>query len=85
MARARVNTKLIAHNWDDLLRRAELLHHGPTSAPELMRSILGRELIRVASATDPHIDPPVAQNVEGRHARRNVQRMMDRRQDDSNA
>jgi TnpA family transposase len=40
IARARVNTTLIAHNWDDLLRVAGSLHQGTVSASELMRSIL---------------------------------------------
>jgi TnpA family transposase len=40
LARARVNTKLIARNWDDLLRVAGSLHQGTVSASELMRSIL---------------------------------------------
>ena len=40
IARARVNTKLIARNWDDLLRVAGSLHQGTVSASELMRSIL---------------------------------------------
>jgi TnpA family transposase len=40
IARARVNTTLIARNWDDLLRVAGSLHQGTVSASELMRSIL---------------------------------------------
>ena len=40
IARTRVNTKLIARNWDDLLRVAGSLHQGTVSASELMRSIL---------------------------------------------
>jgi len=40
IARARVNTKLIARTWDDLLRVAGSLHQGTVSASELMRSIL---------------------------------------------
>ena len=40
IARARVNTKVIARNWDDLLRVAGSLHQGTVSASELMRSIL---------------------------------------------
>jgi TnpA family transposase len=40
IARAWVNTTLIAHNWDDLLRVAGSLHQGTVSASELMRSIL---------------------------------------------
>ena len=40
IARARVNTRLIARNWDDLLRVAGSLHQGTVSASELMRSIL---------------------------------------------
>jgi TnpA family transposase len=40
IARARVNTKLIARHWDDLLRVAGSLHQGTVSASELMRSIL---------------------------------------------
>jgi len=40
IARARVNTKLIIRNWDDLLRVAGSLHQGTVSASELMRSIL---------------------------------------------
>jgi TnpA family transposase len=40
IARARVNTKLIARNWDDLLRVAGSLHQGTVSASELLRSIL---------------------------------------------
>lgn len=40
MARARVNTKLIRQNWDDLLRVAGSLHQGTVSASELMRSLL---------------------------------------------
>ena len=35
-----MNTKLIARNWDDLLRVAGSLHQGTVSASELMRSIL---------------------------------------------
>jgi TnpA family transposase len=40
VARARVNTKLIRQNWDDLLRVAGSLHQGTVSASELMRSLL---------------------------------------------
>jgi TnpA family transposase len=40
IARARVNTKLIRQNWDDLLRVAGSLHQGTVSASELMRSLL---------------------------------------------
>ncbi|MEE9146074.1 MAG: Tn3 family transposase [Candidatus Tectomicrobia bacterium] len=40
IARARVNTKLITRNWDDLLRVAGSLHQGTVSASELMRSLL---------------------------------------------
>jgi TnpA family transposase len=40
LARARVNTKLIRQNWDDLLRIAGSLHQGTVSASELMRSLL---------------------------------------------
>jgi TnpA family transposase len=40
IARSRVNTKLIARNWDDLLRVAGSLQQGTVSASELMRSIL---------------------------------------------
>jgi TnpA family transposase len=40
IARSRVNTRLIARNWDDLLRVAGSLHQGTVSAFELMRSIL---------------------------------------------
>jgi TnpA family transposase len=40
IARARVNPRLIARNWDDLLRVAGSLHQGTVSASELMRSIL---------------------------------------------
>jgi TnpA family transposase len=40
LARARVNTKLIRQNWDDLLRVAGSLHQGTVSASELMRSLL---------------------------------------------
>jgi TnpA family transposase len=40
IARSRVNTKLIARNWDDLLRVAGSLHQGTISASELLRSIL---------------------------------------------
>ncbi len=40
IARSRVNTTLIARNWDDLLRVAGSLHQGPVSASELMRSLL---------------------------------------------
>jgi TnpA family transposase len=40
IARSRVNTKLIARNWDDLLRVAGSLHQGTVSASELLRSIL---------------------------------------------
>ena len=40
IARARVNTKVIVRNWDDLLRVAGSLHQGTVSASELMRSIL---------------------------------------------
>lgn len=40
IARARVNIKLIARNWDDLLRLAGSLYQGTVSASELMRSIL---------------------------------------------
>jgi TnpA family transposase len=35
-----VPAKLIAHNWDDLLRVAGSLHQGTVSASELMRSLL---------------------------------------------
>ena len=40
IARARVNTRLINRNWDDLLRVAGSLHQGTVSASELMRSLL---------------------------------------------
>jgi TnpA family transposase len=40
IARSRVNTKLIARNWDDLLRVAGSLQQGTVSASELLRSIL---------------------------------------------
>ena len=40
IARARVPAKLIAHNWDDLLRVAGSLQQGTVSASELMRSLL---------------------------------------------
>ena len=40
IARSRVNTKLIARNWDDLLRVAGSLQQGTVSASELMRSLL---------------------------------------------
>lgn len=40
IARARVNTNLIARNWDDLLRVAGSLHQGTISASELLRSLL---------------------------------------------
>ena len=40
IARSRVNTTLIARNWDDLLRVAGSLHQGTVSASELMRSLL---------------------------------------------
>ena len=40
IARARVNTRLISHNWDDLLRVAGSLHQGTVSASELMQSLL---------------------------------------------
>jgi TnpA family transposase len=40
IARARVNTKLIARNWEDLLRVAGSLHQGTVSASELLRSLL---------------------------------------------
>jgi TnpA family transposase len=40
IARSRVNTTLMARNWDDLLRVAGALHQGTVSASELMRSLL---------------------------------------------
>jgi TnpA family transposase len=40
IARARMPAKLIAYNWDDLLRVAGSLHQGTVSASELMRSLL---------------------------------------------
>ncbi len=40
IARSHVNDRLIARNWDDLLRVAGSLHQGTVSASELMRSIL---------------------------------------------
>ncbi len=40
IARHRVNSKLVARNWDDLLRVAGSLHQGTVSASELMRSLL---------------------------------------------
>jgi TnpA family transposase len=40
IARSRVNTKLMARNWDDWLRVAGSLHQGTVSASELMRSLL---------------------------------------------
>jgi TnpA family transposase len=40
IARAQVNTTLIARNWDDLLQVAGSLHQGTVSASELMCSIL---------------------------------------------
>lgn len=39
-AHYRVNTDLIARNWDDLLRVAGSLHQGTVSASELLRSLL---------------------------------------------
>lgn len=41
LARQRVNTSLIADNWDDLLRLAGSLKLGTVSASELMRTLLG--------------------------------------------
>ncbi|MDP9381326.1 MAG: Tn3 family transposase, partial [Chloroflexota bacterium] len=41
LARQRVNTDLIARNWEDLLRVAGSLQMGTVSASELMRSLLG--------------------------------------------
>ena len=40
LARNRVNTELIANNWDDLLRVAGSLKLGTVSASELMRTLL---------------------------------------------
>jgi TnpA family transposase len=40
LARPRVNTKLIARNWDDMLRVAGSLKLGTISASELTRSLL---------------------------------------------
>jgi TnpA family transposase len=40
MARHRINTTLIARNWDDLLRVAGSLHQGTVNASELLRSLL---------------------------------------------
>jgi TnpA family transposase len=40
MARARVNTKLMARHWDDLLRVAGSFQQGTVRASELMRSLL---------------------------------------------
>jgi TnpA family transposase len=40
IARSRVNTKLIARHWEDLLRVAGSLQQGTVSASELMRSLL---------------------------------------------
>ncbi len=39
MARHRINTKLIANNWDDLLRVAGSLKMGTVRASELLRSL----------------------------------------------
>ncbi len=41
LARQRVNTELIARNWDDLLRVAGSLEMGTVSASELMRTLHG--------------------------------------------
>jgi TnpA family transposase len=41
LARHRVNTELIANNWDDLLRVAGSLKLGTVSASELMRTLQG--------------------------------------------
>lgn len=43
LARHRVNTWLIRHNWDDLLRVAGSLKQGTISASELVRSLLRSE------------------------------------------
>jgi TnpA family transposase len=40
IARHRVNTNLIARNWDHLLRVAGSLHQGTVSTPELLPSLL---------------------------------------------
>ena len=40
IARHRVNTRLIRHNWDDMLRVAGSLKLGTISASELIRSLL---------------------------------------------
>ena len=40
LARHRVSSKLITHNWDDLLRVAGSLQQGTVSASELLRSLL---------------------------------------------
>jgi TnpA family transposase len=41
LARQRVNTELIAQNWDDLLRVAGSLKQGKVGASELMRTLQG--------------------------------------------
>ena len=43
LARHRINTRLLRHNWDDLLRVAGSLKHGTISASELVRSLLRSE------------------------------------------
>ena len=48
LARQRINTELIARNWDDLLRVAGSLKMGTVSASELIRSL---------AAGQPPLDP----------------------------
>src|SRR5204862_475777 len=43
------------------------------------------QLIGITGAAESDIDPPAAQNVERRHALRDVQRMVDRREHDADA
>src|SRR5262249_4896077 len=45
-------------------------------------SAIGCELVRIASTADTHVDSPVAEEIQRGHARRNVQRVVDRCQYD---
>src|SRR5712691_628630 len=71
---------------DLLLRpdaRQELGEFLPHAACVLKVRPIGGDLVGIAGAPEPDIDPPAAQDVERRHARGDVQWVVDRREDDA--
>src|SRR5712691_12863703 len=71
---------------DLLLRpdpRQELGEFLPHPAGVLEVRPIGGDLVGIAGAPEPDINPPAAQDVERRHARGDVQWVVDRREDDA--